>query len=425
MATRGRYLLGPLAVVAVLGLAAASLLVEVVEFDPPWSALVLVLDVRVLLWLAVGFFASGLALYGYYFRREDGDRFAPDGRPVEAIVPVYRDAAAMHRSVESLVAADYGDLSVTLVVEPDDGASLRRARELAREHPIVECLVNEKRQGSKAGAINLALERGDAPVVALFDADQRPHPKLLGHAMAYLDEHDVARVRNMPDPSGGVIESMAYYEYLLLFFLPQKVARFVLGFNLAGTRSILIERSVFEEVGTFDEGTLTEDFDFAHRIHSSECSVTELLHYPTLEEPAHSLRDWWGQRVRWMTGQTEVGRARVREVRDLFDRELLASLSTIAGTFVAGSVMATTLPKVALGLATAPLVVGAGLLALAAVVLATRLLDDRTAALTGFGPGWLLVPVALTLYGLVIVEVVLEAAAGVDTGWYSAEKVEE
>jgi hypothetical protein len=87
--------------------------------------------------------------------------------------------------------------------------------------------------------------------------------------------------------------------------------------------------------------------------------------------------------------------------------------------------MATTLPKVALGLATAPLVVGAGLLALAAVVLATRLLDDRTAALTGFGPGWLLVPVALTLYGLVIVEVVLEAAAGVDTGWYSAEKVEE
>ncbi len=426
MASWLRALVGVCFVVAVLGLALASLVVGFVDLGPVLSLVFLAVDVRLLLWLAVGIFLLGFVLYLLALRAEDPDALAFDGPSVEAVVPVYRDAGVMHRSVEGLVATEYESLAITIVTEPDDEASADRAADLAAEHDTVSHLVNDERRGSKAGALNTAIERSDADVIAMFDADQEPHPKLVPHAMARLEtppaDADVARVRSLPDPSGGLLEAMAYYEYLLLYFLPQKVVRAVLGMAFAGTRSVLVRRSVFEEVGLFSEGHLAEDLDFTHRCHQANVDIAELLYYPTFEEPAHTLRDWWGQRIRWMAGQVAVSGSHLRNWRALVDPETLGSVLTLVGTLVAGVLLSMTVPKVAIGLVTSPLVVGGGLVALYGVCLATRLVDDRSAGMEGVGVAWLLMPVTLSLFGLVIVQVVLAYAFDRDFGWHSVEK---
>lgn len=422
MSTWGRSILGVLVVVAVLALVAASLAADLLVADPPLSVLLLVLDVRVLLAVAVAIFAAALALYLYYLRGEDPSRLVDGGPEVEALVPVYGDSEVMHRSVEGLVGSDYEGLTVTIVPEPDDDASLSRARELAAAHPEVRCLVNEERQGSKAGALNAAIERSDADVIAMFDADQEPHPKLLSHAVAHLDEYDAARVRSLPSPKGGLVESEAYYEYLLLFFLPQKLAKATLGLEVVGTRSVLVERSVFEEVGLFDESTLTEDMDFTHRCHQAGVTVRELLYYPCFEQPAHTLSDWWWQRVRWMTGHAEVGHSQLRDWRGGLDADAVGSALTLAGTFAAGAVLSTTAPKLILAGLSNPGPVLAGLAALYGVALATRAVDNRTAGMDGYGVAWLLVPAFLSLYGLVVVQALAGYALGREGEWYRAEK---
>lgn len=422
MSTWGRSILGLLVVVAVLALVAASLAADLLVADPPLSVLLLVLDVRVLLAVAVAVFAAALALYLYYLWGEDPSRLVHGGREVEALVPVYGDSEVMHRSVEGLVGSEYEDLTVTVVPEPDDCASLSRARELAAAHPEVRCLVNEERQGSKAGALNAAIERSEADVIAMFDADQEPHPKLLSHAVAHLDDHDAARVRSLPSPRGGLVESEAYYEYLLLFFLPQKLAKATLGLEVVGTRSVLVERSVFAEVGLFDETTLTEDMDFTHRCHQAGVSVRELLYYPCFEQPAHSLSDWWWQRVRWMTGHAEVGHSQLQSWRGGFDADAVGSALTLAGTFAAGAVLSTTAPKLVLAGLSNPLPVLAGLAGLYGVALATRAVDNRTAGMDGYGIAWLLIPVFLSLYGLVVVQALAGYALGWEGEWYRAEK---
>jgi cellulose synthase/poly-beta-1,6-N-acetylglucosamine synthase-like glycosyltransferase len=419
--SRGRYGLGAAVVLAVLVLGAASLAADVAAVGPPLSLVLLVLDVRVLLGLAATALGLGFLLYAYYLHAEDPSRLVDAGRDVEALVPVYEDTGVMHRSVEGLLASDYEDLTVTVVCEPDDAATVRRARELAGTHEDVRYLINEARRGSKAGALNVAVERSDADVLALFDADQEPHPRLVSHAVAALETHDVARVRSLPRPSGR-IESEAYYEYLLLFFLPQKLGKALLGLEVVGTRSVLIERAVFERVGLFDEETLTEDMEFTHRCHQAGMAVRELLYYPAFEQPAHTLRDWWWQRVRWMTGHAEVGHVQLRRWRGQFDRDVLGSLLTLVGTFAAGVVMSTTVPKLALAALSDPLAVVAGLCGLYAVALATRAVDNRSAGLTGYGWAWLLLPVFLSLYGLVIVQALASYALGWDGEWYRADK---
>jgi cellulose synthase/poly-beta-1,6-N-acetylglucosamine synthase-like glycosyltransferase len=421
MASPLRYLLAPVLVAFVVGLAALTLFGDLLAASPPLSMALLAFDARVLLGLAVAIFAVSFLLYLYSLSREDPDALVHSGRAVEALVPVYGEEQVMHRSVEHLAASTYEDLTVTVVCEPDDEPCIERAADLAAAHDRVRYVVND-RPGSKAGALNDGIERSDADVIAMFDADQEPHPELIAHGMAALEDSDVARVRTLPRPSEGLLESMAYYEYLLLFFLPQKLVRYLLGLGFAGTRSVLVEREVFEQVGLFSEDHLTEDMDFTHRCHQAGLSIRELSYYPCFEESAHTLRDWWGQRVRWMTGHVAVGHSHVRDWRKLVDPDFLGSLVTLVGTFAAGVVLSVTLPKLVLVAVGSPGVVAAGLGGIYAIALLTRAVDSTTVDMGGFDLGWLLIPVALTLFGLVIVQVILSYALGREGGWYQVEK---
>jgi len=416
-----RYALVPVALAGLVGLGGLSVFEDALPVGGLLALALSILDTRVLLAVAVGIFAASFLLYLISVRREDPGRVLESGRPVEAVVPVYEDAAVVHRSVEGLLDSEYADLTVTIVPEPDDAPTLKRARELAAAYDGVRCVENA-RPGSKAGAINTVLERTEAGVIGLFDADQQPHPKLVGHAMAALGDADAARVRSLPRPAGGIVESEAYYEYLLLFFLPQKLASALLGLQVVGTRSVLVERSVFERVGLLDEATLTEDMAFTHDCHQAGVSIRELDYYPAFEEPAHTLTDWWWQRVRWMSGHLEVGARQLREWRAVTDTDALGSLLTLVGTFVAGVLLATTLPKLTVSALAYPLAVGAGLVGIYAVALATRAVDNRTAETSGFEGSWLLVPLFFTLYGLVIVQVMVRALLGREDEWYQAEK---
>lgn len=416
-----RFLVGSGFVAGLAGLGLLSLVPGAVDLGPLSPLLVALDTVALLAVLVVGL---GLALVAYLLllRREDPAALARQGPAVEAIVPVYRDADVLHRSVEALVEADYAPLDVTVVVEPDDPASEKRARDLAAAHDAVSVLVNADRAGSKAGALNAAIEAGDAPVVALFDADQVPHERLVPHAVAALEDAPVARVRSVPDPSAGVLESMVYYEYLFLYFLPQKLVRVCLGMAFAGTRSILIERAVFDEVGRFQEGHLAEDLDFTHRLHEAGLPVRELLYYPSMEAPAHTWRDWWGQRLRWMRGQVDVSADRLSDPRTLVNVDGLAAAATLVGTLVAGVLLALTLPKLVVSGSDRPVLVGAGLLGIYAIAIGTRLVDDRSAGLSGLGWGWMGLPVAFSLFGLVIVRVILGYSVGMEGEWYTIEK---
>lgn len=417
-----RYILGPAFVAAIGAVGLLSLAPDALGLAPPLSLLLVPVDTRVLLAVLVGGLAVALLLYLFLLYREDPAALTSEGPAVEAIVPVYRDADVLDRSIGALLDAEYAPLTITVVVEPDDEASRARADELAAAHDRLEVLVNEDHPGSKAGALNAAIDAGDAPIVALFDADQRPHERLVPHAVAALEDAEIARVRSIPDPAGGLLESMVYSEYLFLYFLPQKLVRALLGLRFAGTRSILIQRDVFEAVGGFREGHLAEDLDFTHRCHRAGVGIRELLYYPTLEAPAHTWRDWWGQRLRWMRGQVNVSASHVARGRDLLDRHRLTSLATLLGTLVAGVLLALTIPKLLVTGFRAPLFVGGGLAGIYAIALATRLVDNRTSDLSGVGLGWVLLPLAFTLFGLVIVRVILGYSLGLEGEWYSVAK---
>lgn len=363
---------------------------------------------------------SGLLFIGKLWYDESSPAQLTNGGHVTAIIPVYRDAEVLSRSVESLLASTYDNLSIYIVCEPEDDASRRRAQALAA-HEQVEVLVNRANPGSKASAVNQVVKRTASEHVAVFDADERVHPSFIGHAVAHLDECDIVQGRTIPEPVGP-IEAVAYYESVLLSYVGRRLLYLLTGFRMASSRAVVMRRSAFERVGGYDPEMLTEDFEFAYRCYRQRLAVRETVAYPSRIEAAHSLRDWWGQRKRWMTGYAQVFHRLLTRI-EVRDHRSVLSAVICAGTIVGNALMLSLLSKfVVLLVADAELWFLPPLVAVSTVTLAIRFHDAQSVGISHPSVYWLVTPALFPLYGLTMVKAVFEYLVTWDGAWYSVEK---
>jgi cellulose synthase/poly-beta-1,6-N-acetylglucosamine synthase-like glycosyltransferase len=368
-----------------------------------------------------GLFAlSGVILVGQLTLR-DGDRFPTNGPTVTAIVPVHRDASVLHRSVESLLASRYESLQVIVVAEPEDDASLSRARELATNERV-EVLVNTRYPGSKSGAVNYATEETTSEYVAVFDADEHVDPQFVSTAVAKLDDCDVVQGRTIPEPD-GFIETVAYYESVVLGDLSQRLLTAVTDFKMAASRTIVMRRTAFESVDGYDPAMLTEDYAFAFDCYEANLNVVEQFEYASTIEAAHTPADWWGQRKRWMTGYAQVLHSQVTDCLSPQNYRSLLSPIICAGSVLGNLFMLQLVSKAAV------LVVngGTGWMVLPAAILvgsalALRAYDTHAGRLDDIGVGYVLMPTILPLYSLVGIKAMVEYVVSWDGEWYSVAK---
>jgi len=366
-------------------------------------------------------FGSAAVFFGWSVRDSPYQPLYDDGT-ITAIVPVYRDADVLERSVESLLASAYEDLEVVVVCERDDGPAKRKAAALAEEFPSVSRLVNTGDPGSKAGAINYAVEQTESAYVGVFDADEVVHESFLPQAVGKLTDHDVVQGRTVPEPT-GTIESIAYYESVLLSYVARRVLYVFTGFRMAASRAVLMDREALEDLGGYDTDMLTEDFYFAYQCYEGHLDVAELLDYPSRIEAAHNVTDWWGQRKRWMTGYAQVFHRlltsfwRPSSYRDVVSVVICAS--TVWGSLMMLAILAK-FPVLA--------VVGSEelfvlpFLAVFSITLAGHVHDYRRGLVPAPTWRWLLVPLIFPFYSLTAIKAVFEYVFSWSGEWYRVAK---
>jgi cellulose synthase/poly-beta-1,6-N-acetylglucosamine synthase-like glycosyltransferase len=344
-----------------------------------------------------------------------------DGGSLTAIVPVYRDANVLDRSVESLRGSNYENLDVLIVCEQHDGPTRRRAEELA-ELDGVDYLVNTENPGSKAGAINYAVAETDSDFVSIHDADELVDEGFLPRAVAKLEDYDVVQGRTVPEPS-GFIESLAYYESVLLSYVSRRVLYVFTDFKMAASRAVVMRREALDAVGGYDEDMLTEDFYFAYQCYRERLDVAELLDHPSRIEAAHSVTDWWGQRKRWMTGYSQVLHRLVGSMRPVTDYRNLLATVICASTVLGSLLLVTMLSKFAVlfvagssGLFVTPLA------AITLMTLVIHVHDYSRGLVSAPSWYWVLVPLLLPVYSLSALKAVFEYVFSWDGEWYRVSK---
>jgi glycosyltransferase involved in cell wall biosynthesis len=178
---------------------------------------------------------------------------------VSVIIPVYNGEAFLAEAVASIQRQAYQPLEIIII---DDGSTDNTAQ-IARSFAGNVRYVFQSNRGP-AAARNRGLRMARGNVIGFLDADDLWPDNRLNPQLAYLAAHPQTEVIQ------GHIQYIRAAENMENGFEFEKFAK---PFTALSVVSALFRRSVFDEVGFFDEALLcSEDVDWF--IRAKECGVS-------------------------------------------------------------------------------------------------------------------------------------------------------
>ncbi len=256
----------------------------------------------------------------------------PDEMPrYSVLVALYHEAEIVPELLVALGKLMWprGKLEIKLVCEADDRSTIDaiHAQELRPLVEIIEVPKSAPRTKPKALAYALQMTSGD--FVAVYDAEDRPHPMQLVEAWQRFRaaDPDLACVQAplaISNQRRSMLARMFAFEYSGLFrgMLPYLSHR-ELVLPLGGT-SNHFRRDILDKIGGWDPFNVTEDADLGLRLKRFGYR-TDTISLPTYEIAPETLAEWIPQRTRWFKGWIQTWLVHMRDPRRLLGELGLAS----------------------------------------------------------------------------------------------------
>lgn len=244
------------------------------------------------------------------------------------LVALYREEAVCEQLVGALSRLSWprSRLDIKLVCEADDRPTIEKLRSLlpGPHFEIVEVpFTGGPRTKPRALSYALAAARGE--YVAIYDAEDRPHPDQLREACARFHSlpDDVACLQAplvITNARDSWISTLFSLEYSALFrgLLPMLAHR-RLPLPLGGT-SNHFRLDALRNAGGWDPYNVTEDADIGMRLYRLGYRA-DVISRQTLEDAPSTVSVWLHQRTRWFKGWLQtwliMTRAPVKTAREM------------------------------------------------------------------------------------------------------------
>jgi glycosyltransferase XagB len=224
------------------------------------------------------------------------------------MVALYREAAIVGQLAASLDRLDWPRalIDIKLVCEADDVETIAalKALDLGPQFEIVAVPPIGPRTKPKALTYTLASARGE--FLAVYDAEDRPHPQQLRQAYAKFRQGppELACLQApliIANARQSWISALFSLEYSALFrgVLPM-LGEQRMPLPLGGT-SNHFRTAILRDTGGWDPFNVTEDADLGLRLYRMGYR-SDVLTRQTLEDAPVELRVWMAQRARWFKG---------------------------------------------------------------------------------------------------------------------------
>lgn len=242
---------------------------------------------------------------------------------VSIIVALYREAKVAPGLAASLSRLDYpaDRLQILFALEASDAETVTAVQSLARRTGITALVLPECGPRTKPRALNFALQAATGDLVAVYDAEDAPHPgQLRAAAEAFAADDALAVVQaplNWYNHAQNWLTRQFALEYAAQFqaLLPL-YCRLGLPLPLGGTSNVF-RRDRLEAAGAWDPFNVTEDADLGFRLarHGWKAGV---IAPGTGEEAPVTRRAWSAQRSRWLKGHMVSWIVQMRDPAGLF-----------------------------------------------------------------------------------------------------------
>jgi cellulose synthase/poly-beta-1,6-N-acetylglucosamine synthase-like glycosyltransferase len=273
----------------------------------------------ILIWFMIGY-QFVLTAFGYLnFVRSLGERRNADAAQIDhpsctILIPAHNEEKVIDATLRAMRALVYPSDRLTIMVindgSTDDTKQIieRHAREDQRVM-LFDVPAGEGGKG-KSRALNLAMQRVTADVVAVYDADNTPDP----HALRYL----VTQLVLHPELGAvlGKFRTVNKDATLLTRFINIETLSFQSMLQagrwemhniatLPGTNFVVWTR-LLRELEGWDEQALTEDSEFSIRLIQHGYKIKFIPYAITYEQEPQEWRVWIRQRMRWVRGNNYV-----------------------------------------------------------------------------------------------------------------------
>ncbi len=233
----------------------------------------------------------------------------PASYPVYSVlVPLYRESEVVPELVAALdkIVWPRSKLEIKIICEADDEATLSALAAVPLKPWVEVVAVPACLPRTKPKALNFAAQLISGDFIAVYDAEDRPHPYQMVEAwQRFHGECANLACLQAPLVVTNIMQSgiarMFGFEYAALFrgILPW-LAKKNLVLPLGGT-SNHFRKSSLQNIGYWDPYNVTEDADIGLRLCRAGYRVSTITR-PTYEDGPAQLDTWIKQRTRWFKG---------------------------------------------------------------------------------------------------------------------------
>jgi cellulose synthase/poly-beta-1,6-N-acetylglucosamine synthase-like glycosyltransferase len=221
-------------------------------------------------------------------------------------------------------------MEVIVVDGNSKDSTVRICSEFSARYPETFKIIPEKESKGKPAALNVGLSSVTGEIVGVFDADSLPEEQTLRKVASYFRDPQVKAIQGRTtslNEKGNILTRVVAMEERV-WFQTSLVGKQNLRLFVPLTGSCqFIRRDVLEELGGWDEDSLTEDVELALRLVEMKYQIKYAPDVCSAQETPSSLGVLFRQRVRWYRGYMEAALKYGRLLKSLNRRTLDAEFS--------------------------------------------------------------------------------------------------
>ena len=224
---------------------------------------------------------------------------------VSILIPAHNEEGVITNTIENILAIDYPNFEIIVIDDRSTDNTASVIYDLSQKHEKVIAMVREKDAfPGKSAVLNDAFKVAKGDAILVFDADATVEPDFIKKLIPHLEPADVGAVQArkiIRNKNVNLLTRCQNNEYTMDTQL--QVGRDAIkgAVELRGNGE-LIKREALEDIGGWNNFTITDDLDMSTRLHIKGWDVRFCVDACVYEEGIVYLFPLFRQRRRWLEG---------------------------------------------------------------------------------------------------------------------------
>ncbi|MBQ8459358.1 glycosyltransferase family 2 protein [bacterium] len=225
---------------------------------------------------------------------------------VSIMIPAHNEESVIAQTVRNVLNLDYPNFEIIAIDDRSNDNTASVIKDLERQYPqkVIAFIRPKDAFPGKSAVLNDALKYAKGEAILVFDADATIEPDFLTNLVYELEPKDVGAVQArkiVRNKDINLLTKCQNNEMTMDTYLQVSRDSVKGAVELRGNGE-LIKRTALEDIGGWNNYTITDDLDMSTRLHIKGWDVRFCVDTAVYEEGIMYLFPLYKQRRRWLEG---------------------------------------------------------------------------------------------------------------------------